>query len=329
MNRKQFLLSVAGAGLGAAETPSGGEEAEPKPLLAVSIAPSEILRSGVSEDRSLLRRITLKQPSPHLNIALRNLSDQPLHLWSEGCSWGCYNLSLEVAAIEEKVLEKPLKVERGGVQFGANAPTITVLPPGEMIVREAELNLPREGQGVPQGWAYWGFPFPPEGRSRKIQMRAVYEVHPDAYTRKHRVWTGRIVSPTLDFDILREGSDQTQNSRIAQDADQTRLIRTLQETVGKEEAAFVFRLYSVEATSNYHYRLDVCDTAGKGVLQSEHIRNGSPLEDQQDALAIIDVDGDGYRDIKILGGVCQGRKWYKVWLYDAQQRRFTWSNKHS
>jgi hypothetical protein len=214
MNRKQFLLSVTGAGLCAAAAPSRRAEEEPKSLLAVSIVPSEIQPSGVPDDKSLFRRILLRPSFPHLNIALRNLSGHPVIVWAEGCSWGCCNLTLEVTAIEGKPLEKPLKVERGGVQFGANAPMVTTLPPGEMIVREAELHVSMEGQGVPQGWAYWGFPVPPSGQNQKVQMRAVYEVLPDNQTRKRKVWTGRIVSPLLDFELLREWSDQTQKSGI-------------------------------------------------------------------------------------------------------------------
>ena len=62
-------------------------------------------------------------------------------------------------------------------------------------------------------------------------------------------------------------------------------------------------------------------------VQSEAIRNGIPLEGKKDAFQIVDVNNDGYLDIKILGGETQGKAWYKVWLYDTDKGTFVWRAK--
>lgn len=103
-----------------------------------------------------------------------------------------------------------------------------------------------------------------------------------------------------------------------------RLITTLKRAVGPKGPTHVFKLYATPAHSNFRYRIDVCEADGIRVLQSEEFRNGVSLEGETDAFRLMDVNDDGYLDIKVLGGRKAGGTWYKTWLYDPAQRQFVW-----
>lgn len=110
----------------------------------------------------------------------------------------------------------------------------------------------------------------------------------------------------------------------AQTVSQPRIIATVKKQIGAKGPTYVFRLYSVQAFSNYHYLIEIRDENGKKVWQSEEIRNGVSLEGQPGSFQIVDVNSDGYDDIKILGGHKTGQAWYKVWLYDRETHKYVW-----
>ena len=105
-----------------------------------------------------------------------------------------------------------------------------------------------------------------------------------------------------------------------------RLIATVKKKVAARGATRIFRLYEKPSVSNFRYRIDVCSADGTRVLQTEEFRNGVSL-DSKEAFRIIDADGDGYVDIKVLAGTKDGRPWFKIWLYDPVRERFVWSRR--
>src|SRR5918992_4219184 len=105
---------------------------------------------------------------------------------------------------------------------------------------------------------------------------------------------------------------------------QSELVSTVKKKIGPQGPTFVFKLYSIPAFSNYHYRIDVCDGDERIVLQSESIRNGVRLEGKPKSFQIVDVNSDNYDDIKVLGGYSEGRAWYKVALYDPDRQEYVW-----
>jgi hypothetical protein len=114
----------------------------------------------------------------------------------------------------------------------------------------------------------------------------------------------------------------------AQDRGQPKLISTVRKKIWPEGPTRVFKLYAVAACGNYHYRVDVCDAGGSVVLQGlEEIRNGIRLEGRFRPFQVVDVNFDGYADLKVLAGYSEGRAWYKVWLYDAGRQRYVWVNR--
>lgn len=110
-----------------------------------------------------------------------------------------------------------------------------------------------------------------------------------------------------------------------QTGSQPRLISTVTKQIGAESSTYVFRLYSVAALSNYHYLIEVSSEGEQKALQSVEFRNGVNLEDQPGSFQIVDMNSDGYHDIKVLGGHEPGKAWYKVWLYDQDTHKYVWS----
>lgn len=115
----------------------------------------------------------------------------------------------------------------------------------------------------------------------------------------------------------------------AQALSQAELVSTVRKKIGPEGPTYVFKLYSVESLSNYHYRIEVCDEDGRIVFQSEEIRNGVRLEGRPGGFRVVDLNSDGYADVKVLGGYSKGRAWYKVWLYDSSAQKYVWANRTS
>jgi hypothetical protein len=97
---------------------------------------------------------------------------------------------------------------------------------------------------------------------------------------------------TVAADFTQDISGQT--------VSQPRLLSNITKQIGAEGPTYVFRLYAVEALSNYHYLIEIRDEGGKKVLQSVKIRNGVNLEDLPRSFQIVDVNSDGYDDIKVL-----------------------------
>ncbi len=115
----------------------------------------------------------------------------------------------------------------------------------------------------------------------------------------------------------------------AQDWGQPKLVSTVRKKIVPEGPTHVFKLYSVESLSNYHYRIEVYDESGRVIFQSEEIRNGVSLEGKSGRFRIADINSDGYADIKVLGGYSRGRAWYKVWLYDTGRQKYVWASRNS
>lgn len=104
------------------------------------------------------------------------------------------------------------------------------------------------------------------------------------------------------------------------------LVLRTREKIQPSGPFYVFNLYSVPAHSSYHYRIEVRTEGGSRIFVSGHIRNGWGLEGDSSAFQIVDVDSDGCRDIRILGGFDLERKraWHKIWRYDPASNTFVW-----
>ncbi len=198
MNRKQFLCSVAGASLTEA-IPSLASGIPKSPLALTILSTSIRLNAYMSpHGETPTRCLKMSPTTPHFNVAIQNISQNPIRLWNEDSSWGSGNLTLEISAVGAKWFGAPIRVERKRDVWYSNMAQFSILYPGEMIMREVTLEVPdaQAGGHAQKGrWPYKGFPLAAVGLVNSVQMRAVYEILPDKLSAQENVWTGKIISP--------------------------------------------------------------------------------------------------------------------------------------
>jgi len=162
----------------------GGRADEPKAprLLALRIVPSRF-------HEKIGRAIELYGSSQHFHVVITNVSDQPVRLWREWCSWGYFSLSF-VATDEDG---KSVTVSKKSRAWKKNFPDATIVPPGDHMVFEVTFED-----------AIWqNSPLPEQGRSRTVKLKAAYEVKGDEEAEKLAVWTGRVSSPEETYTLWR------------------------------------------------------------------------------------------------------------------------------
>jgi hypothetical protein len=136
-----------------------------------------------------VRAITLFTPAQHFYVVVTNVSQEPIRLWREWCSWGYYNLSFKVTDDTGKTTV----VKKKPREWRKNYPDSTILGPGDHMVFEVSFDE-----------ATWeGAPLPEQHKSRRVKMSAVFEIPEDQDTRKMKVWTGKASSPELTYTIYR------------------------------------------------------------------------------------------------------------------------------
>lgn len=185
--------------------------AQPSPQLEMPVAlPAELGGLKISIAPTFRRpdssAIELHKGDPHINVVLQNVGDKPISLYEEWNSWGAFNLSLEISAIDGKPLEKPLVISKGMMVWLANLASTETLNVGAVAVREVRFHLPRQildptapatnENMIAFGPFYADFPFPPANDSRTLTMRAVFR-NADAKTKP--VWSGQIASPLTQY----------------------------------------------------------------------------------------------------------------------------------
>lgn len=118
-------------------------------------------------------------------VLLTNVSDKPVRLWQEWCSWGYYCLQFEV--FEENGAKHLLKKKPR--DFLGNFPDSVELRTGESVVWAVDL-LPSEWEDL--SWL-------PKDGVEHVQMRAIYTVKEDEDSKDYGVWTGQAVSEPYHF----------------------------------------------------------------------------------------------------------------------------------
>lgn len=159
-----------------------------KPAITVSIA--------VPEERGR-RIVALSTADPHIDVVIRNISDQPLEFYADDCSAGYDTLRLELLGIDDKPLPQPIIVERSVMMWERNRIRTVTLEPGDVMVREVHFVKDASVGGIP----YSNFPPMQAGDFHKIQMRAVFAVEPKQTPSNSKLWTGQVVSATNVYDV--------------------------------------------------------------------------------------------------------------------------------
>ncbi len=245
IGRRQFVTAAAGAGLSVlaapqalAETPQPTESTD-SGALRLTIMPSLFVGTGKDDPYStysIRGVIRFLRGLRTISVGVRNTTREVVNIWDEDSSWGFHNLHLEVTAMSDRLigtlvpLDKPIVVARTPMMgWSSNLARACPIPPGEVLVRNVELAPPLPPLPPPPGeenrkirkrvwtgspWLYLDFPMPGNAFQMKIQMRAVLTIPEDGFATRHKVWTGRIVSPLADYMIPQEiGSTAPEEQR--------------------------------------------------------------------------------------------------------------------
>jgi hypothetical protein len=161
----------------------GGPDDRPKPPepISVRIVPTSFHEKGG-------RVIALYKPADHFHVVLTNVSDQPIRLWRDWCSWGYFCLSFELTDQDGRTFQVRKK-PRG---WDKNFPDPFTIPGGNHMVLDVALDDTWEG-----------VPLPVNRNGQVWKIKAVYEVPADEETAKHKVWTGKVSSPEKTYTVFR------------------------------------------------------------------------------------------------------------------------------
>ncbi len=90
---------------------------------------------------------------------------------------------------------------------------------------------------------------------------------------------------------------------------------------------YTFRLFMLTSEGVSRYRILVYSADGSEIVQDlGEVRNGVGVEEHKHAFEVVDVDGDGFADIRLLGGFDKSgnvdKPWYKVWLYQPNTKTY-------
>ncbi len=146
---------------------------------------------------------------PFIDVVIRNASDRPVKFWVNT------PLTLEILAIDGRALPDPIVVSassNGGRHW-------EILTPGDVFVRRLNLHKYKPGEeriakpGLNYGQDYMGFPsflnyHDSPGGVRSVRMRAVFQSDTPNGPGKDRIWSGRVVSETRDYNVFDVDYDQ-------------------------------------------------------------------------------------------------------------------------
>jgi len=125
------------------------------------------------------RTVFLTDRASHFHVALENISEHPIRLWSEACSWGYEALSFEMQTPHGIV-----SIKRKPIHWKQNTPDFILLNPTELQIFDIYC--------ATEEWQH--FPLPSPLHSRTILLRAVYLVSTEPLSRQYNVWSGRLTS---------------------------------------------------------------------------------------------------------------------------------------
>ena len=159
----------------------------PRSQLSVQIVPTS------SSDKSGRWLSLADDGSKHFHVVVTNLSNGPISLWQEWCSWGYFNLSFEARDAGGRtttIAKKPRDWTR-------NFPCPVLIAASEHWVIDVDLE--------PSVWE--NSPLAGGSGRATVRLKAVFEIREDNESKKERVWTGRVSSPENEYTISWPGTE--------------------------------------------------------------------------------------------------------------------------
>ena len=83
--------------------------------------------------------------------------------------------------------------------------------------------------------------------------------------------------------------------------------------------------FSIRHGRDMYYDIHILRGKFKEVLQTISVRNGVDLT-KPGSVELLDLNADGFRDLRLWGGGEGEKRWYKIWYYDVKNGKFSWSH---
>ncbi|QDU25784.1 hypothetical protein ETAA8_08550 [Anatilimnocola aggregata] len=132
---------------------------------------------------------SLNTDGDHFHVLVKNVSDQPIRLWTDRYAWGYDNLSFEEIAADGTAT--PIK--KKARDWAKNVPDWLELKPGDTYVLNVNFSARDIWENPPQA--------KPGAKPTKLKLRGVYQTNPDRESVTHGVWTGKLESAVDTYSI--------------------------------------------------------------------------------------------------------------------------------
>lgn len=154
---------------------------EPSLLISIGVPADTPADNDIPSERIIQRR-----KDAFFYVVVTNLSDKPVRIWKQWCSWGGDSVRFS------------FRDEMGNPGLAVSArSTWTVNFPDfyELAPRESGLTLVSFAD--PQFWK--GFPRPKSNERKKVTMTVTLRIDADDETRKLGIWTGEVSSRPMEY----------------------------------------------------------------------------------------------------------------------------------
>jgi len=175
--RSTFLSMLSMIAVLSGRCPAAEAKAEEKSL-PISIA------LAIPAGRQGEKEVDYSAGPTVIHVVVTNVSDKPLRLWQDWCSWGYGALTFVFGGEDGRTWTgRPEQL----MVFCRNYADWWNLAPHESIVMCANLD-----DAI--NWA--AFPRPVSGSEETVTLKAVLKYKPDKESWRHNVWTGSVESKT-------------------------------------------------------------------------------------------------------------------------------------
>jgi uncharacterized repeat protein (TIGR01451 family) len=129
-------------------------------------------------------------------VVVTNLSDKPVRIWEQGCSWGNQSIFFEATEKDGALTTARLQIK---------PPTETV--PDFYEIAPKDSSVYRIYYNDTNQWK--GFPAPGPGVTKKVTMQAVLRIEPDdSEAKKLGIWTGEVRSTPREYRFIGVGPNR-------------------------------------------------------------------------------------------------------------------------
>lgn len=160
-------------------------------LQAEAAEPPLLVSIGVTANANGLRLIHVNGKDATFPVVITNVSDKPLRIWAQWCSWGNRSIQFQLEGADGTKTSAVSAV----MAWTMNFPDFYELKPGESSVTDIAFT---------DSYLWSGFTLPKDQKTTKLSMRVILSIHPDEDGKRLNVWNGTVQSEMNTYHFVRE-----------------------------------------------------------------------------------------------------------------------------